>query len=238
MTYDDLTSARCVPPIGRGGPQVIPRPSAFRLGGPSPWARLVDRSLTLDHLAAVFDGREPARIHGPRRGDERLAAVLIALYDSPTGGGPHVVLTRRSPLLTSHSHEVAFPGGHQDPADLDLWDTALREAEEEVGINQAAVHLIGRLDPITTVGSRSIVHPYVAVLKEPPVLAPNLGEVEAILYVPLAELLLDEAYREEEWSSDDASLIITFFELAGDTIWGATAAILRQLLAVALKVDN
>ncbi|MDG2428899.1 MAG: CoA pyrophosphatase [Acidimicrobiales bacterium] len=231
-------STSCVPPIGRGGPQVIPRPSAFRLGGPSPWADLVDRSLTLDHLVTVFDGRESGGIQGRRRGDESPAAVLIALYDDPAGGGPHVVLTRRSPLLTSHSHEVAFPGGRQDPNDLDLWATALREAEEEVRINPAAVHLLGRLDPLVTVGSRSIIHPYVAVLNEPPALVPNLGEVEAILYVSLAELLLDEAYREEEWSNDDASLIITFFELVGDTVWGATAAMLRQLLAVALKVDN
>ena len=62
--------------------------------------------------------------------------------------------------------------------------------------------------------------------------------MEAILHVPLSELLLDEVYREEEWSRYGEPWIITFFELVGDTVWGATAAMLRQLLAEALGVED
>ena len=222
----------------RGGPQKIPRPEGWRPGELPPWASLDDRSLTLDHLISVFDGREPDGIQGHPCGDERLAGVLVALYNDPIEGGPHVLLTRRSPQLESHTHEVSFPGGRQDPTDPDLWATALREAAEEVALDPADVRLLGRLDPLVTVGSHSFIHPYVAVLDGPPNLVPNPDEVEAILHVPLSELLLDEVYREEEWSRYGEPWIITFFELVGDTVWGATAAMLRQLLAVALGVED
>ena len=225
-------------PAGRGGPQEIPRPHDWQPGEASPWAALTDRNLTLDHLASVFDGRQPAGIRGRPRGDEREAGVLVALYDEPAGGGPHVVLTRRSPRLASHTHEVSFPGGRHDPTDPDLWATALREAEEETGLHPATVQLLGCLDPLVTVGSRSLIHPFVAVLDGRPDLVANPDEVEAVLHVPLAELLLDEVYREEEWSRHGDPWIITFFELVGDTVWGATAAMLRQLLALALGVDD
>ena len=227
-----------VRPTGWGGPQEIPRPDGWRLGEAPPWGVLVDRNLTLGHLVAVFVGREPGGIRGRPRGDEREAGVLVALYDDPEGGGPHVVLTRRSPSLSSHTHEVSFPGGRHDPTDPDLWATALREAEEEIGLDPSLVRLVGRLDPLVTVGSRSLIHPFVAVLDGRPDLVANPDEVEAILHVPLAELLLDEVYREEEWSTNGDPWIITFFELVGDTIWGATAAMLRQLLALALGVDD
>mgnify|MGYP006091897615 FL=1 len=185
-----------------------------------------------------MDGRRPVGIRGLPRGDEREAGVLVALYDDPAGGGPHVVLTRRSPSLTSHSHEVSFPGGRRDPGDPDLWATALREATEEIGLDPRLPRLVGRLDPLVTVGSRSLIHPFVAVLPGPPTLVPNADEVEAVLLVPLAELLEDEVYREEEWARFEVPWIITFFELEGDTVWGATAAMLRQLLALSLEIDD
>ena len=223
---------------GRGAPQEIPRPEGWLPGEPPPWAALEDRSLTLDGILEVMDGRRPVGIRGLPRGDEREAGVLVALYDDPAGGGPHVVLTRRSPSLASHSHEVSFPGGRRDPGDPDLWATALREAAEEIGLDPRLPRLVGRLDPLVTVGSRSLIHPFVAVLPGPPTLVPNADEVEAVLLVPLAELLEDEVYREEEWARFEVPWIITFFELEGDTVWGATAAMLRQLLALSLEIDD
>ena len=228
-------------PVGvpeRGGPQEIPRPESWLPGEPSPWSGLEDRTLTLDGILGALDGRRPTGIRGRPTGGESTAGVLVALYDDPGSGGPHVVLTRRSPRLASHSHEVSFPGGRHDEGDPDLWETALREATEEIGLDPGLPHLVGRLDPLVTVGSRSLIHPFVAVLPGPPELVPNPAEVEAVLYVPLAELLLDEVYREEEWTRFDVPWTITFFELVGDTVWGATAAMLRQLLALSLGVDD
>ncbi|MEM7095682.1 MAG: CoA pyrophosphatase [Actinomycetota bacterium] len=163
----------------------------------------------------------------------RTSAVLIALYE--VDGEPTVLLTRRSPALRSHTHEVAFPGGRHDDEDGDLVTTALREAEEEVRLDRSAVRLIGGLDRFVTGGSGSLVHPFVARLEGPPTgLVPNPGEVEAILEVPLREFLLDVVWREELWTRDlDGTWPVTFFELVGDTVWGATGNMLRQLLTLA-----
>ena len=164
--------------------------------------------------------------------------MLVALFDDPEGAGPHVVLTRRSPRLASHTHEVSFPGGRHDPDDADLWATALREAKEEIDLDPSLPRLLGRLDPVVTVGSGSLIQPFVAVLSGPPELEPNPDEVEAVRIVALSELVRDEVYREELWPRAEGPWSITFFELEGDTVWGATAAMLRQLLALALGVED
>jgi len=165
-------------------------------------------------------------------GTGRTSAVLVALYVHDEE--PMVLLTRRSPTMRAHTHEVAFPGGRHDESDVDHIATALREAEEEVNLDPASVEIIGALDWFVTGGSGSLVHPFVGVLAGPPIgLVANPDEVEAILHVPLAELLLDEVWREELWTRDGQTAPVTFFELYGDTIWGATGNILRQLLTMA-----
>lgn len=190
----------------------------------------------MERLVAVLEGREPAGVRGRQHtGEEHPAGVLVALYDDE---GPHVVLTRRSPRLASHTHEVSFPGGRHDPADPDLWATALREAHEETALDPMTPRLLGHMDLLTTVGSRSIIHPFTALLPGCPDLVANPDEVEAVLLVPLAELLLDGVYREEEWDIPGGPWRISFFELVGDTVWGATAAILRQLLCLTLGVED
>ena len=190
----------------------------------------------MERLVAVLEGREPAGVRGRQHtGEEHPAGVLVALYDDE---GPHVVLTRRSPRLASHTHEVSFPGGRHDPADPDLWATALREAHEETALDPMTPRLLGHMDLLTTVGSRSIIHPFTALLPGCPDLVANPDEVEAVLLVPLAELLLDGVYREEEWDFPGGPWRISFFELVGDTVWGDNAAILRQLLCLTLGVED
>ena len=152
-------------------------------------------------------------------------------------GEPWVVLTRRAWHLRHHAGEVSFPGGRREPGDADLWATALREATEEVGLDPGNVSRIGRLDSFVTVGSRSLVCPFVATAAECPDLVPNPVEVERVLHVRLAELTDPEAWREEVWSLDEAfggERTMTFFELHGDTVWGATAAMLRRLLTMVI----
>jgi 8-oxo-dGTP pyrophosphatase MutT (NUDIX family) len=165
------------------------------------------------------------------------SAVLIPLYEDDQD--VHVVMTRRAPHLRKHRWEVAFPGGRHDDTDPTLWATALREANEEIGLDPALPRRIGELDSFVTVSSVSLVNPHVAVLPGRPtdlVAAPD--EVEAILHVSLAELMLDEVYREELWPIGEMYRPITFFELVGDTVWGATAAMLRQLLAIATGIES
>ena len=221
----------------RGGPQRIPRPDDWELGGPPPWAEQDPDVLSLDDVVTRLARRGPGRLVGPRPGPgHRRSAVLIPLYEDD--GEVHVVLTRRSPHMRSHTHEVAFPGGRVDPDDVDEWDTALREAEEEVALDRRLAEPVGELDSFITGGSHTYVTPKVAALSRRPDLTPSEHEVERILYVPLRELLLPEVWREEIWVRDGLIRPITFFELHGDTVWGATGAMLRQLLAIVTGTDD
>ena len=158
----------------------------------------------------------------------RASAVLAPLYDD--AGDAHVVLTRRTWHLRSHQGEVSFPGGRQEAGEA-LQDTALREAKEEIGLDPTDVELIGELDHLATFSSQSYIVPYVGVLGQRPALAPNPAEVDAVLHVSLRELLDPAIFREELWVFPGGhEQPIFFFELVGDTVWGATAALLRQLL--------
>lgn len=221
-----------MPSASRGGPQHIPRPPGVRPGAPAPWAALPpgERRVDLEALRELLPQRRAAP--APDAGD-RLSAVLVPLYAH--GGEANVILTRRAAHLRTHSREVAFPGGGREPADADLWETALRETHEEIGLDPAAATCIGELDPFFTVGSDSLVHSYVAELPSgaPAGLRPDPSEVEKILHVPLSDLLAPDVYRQELWPRDRTMRPINFFEIPGDTIWGATAAILRQLLVIA-----
>lgn len=101
------------------------------------------------------------------------------------------------------------------------------------GLDADTIEVIGQIDRYVTVGSRSMVHPFVGILPAPPTgLVPDPAEVEHILMVSASELLSNEAWREEIWSINGNGRAITFFELHGDTVWGATAAMLRQLLTI------
>jgi 8-oxo-dGTP pyrophosphatase MutT (NUDIX family) len=234
----DLTGDRngSVAPT-RGGPQPIPRPPGSRPGVPAPWADLsdADRVITADRLRRVFAGRvgHPSQIEvDPDDGTDRASSVLAPFYED--AGGLFVILTRRGQRMRSHRGEVSFPGGLSEPGET-LVEAALRETEEEIGLLHASVDVLGELDHLRTIRNRSFIVPHVGLVAGGrPELKPNPAEVDAVLLVPVAELLLDEVYREERWFWEGEERPIFFFELVGDTVWGATAAMLRQLLALAL----
>jgi 8-oxo-dGTP pyrophosphatase MutT (NUDIX family) len=229
----------------RGGPQVIPRPPGTRPGRPAPWASLseAERQITGEGLRAVFAGRQgaPSAVEGSH--EVRPSAVLACFWEHE--GDLEVLLTRRAGHLRAHRGEVSFPGGRSDPGET-LLSAALREAHEEVRLDPAGVDVLGELDHLMTVSSRSFIVPFVSLLPgRPEGLVANPAEVDALLYVPVAELLLDEVFREELWTwsgppawaeTGAVERSIFFFELVGDTLWGATAAMVRQLLGLALGI--
>lgn len=220
---------------GRGGAQKIPRPLNARPGGAAPWADLAParrRPTVADVKAALATSGPPMRSERESAvPPARASAVLVPLYDDPDGAAT-VVLTRRTWGLRTHQGEVSFPGGRVDPGESPL-DGALREAKEEIDLEPSLVEVVGELDHIATVASWSFIVPFVASLPERPELQPSPAEVEAIRHVPLAELLSPGVYREEIWTFPDGDRrAINFFDLVGDTVWGATASLLRQLLGV------
>jgi 8-oxo-dGTP pyrophosphatase MutT (NUDIX family) len=213
----------------RGGQQRIPRPATVTPGRPAPWAALppVRRRLDLAQVrerCAALPPPRPARLAAP---GSRVAAVLLPLYE--VDGETRVILTKRPDTMPSHRGEIAFPGGGlRVGADATPRDTALREAEEEIGLRPELVEIVAELDTIGTVASRFTITPFVGLLDGRPHLRADPREVVSILEVPLSELLDEGVYREEHWGAD---FTISFFELVGETVWGATARILTAFLA-------
>lgn len=134
--------------------------------------------------------------------------------------------------MRKHAGEIAFPGGSHDETDESMWHTAVREAEEEVGLDPTLPKMVGEIDRFVTGASFSLVLPIVALLDEPPALVASPDEVEVILHVPLAELLSPGVYRQEEWLWGEEWRAMHFFDLVGDTVWGATALMLHNLLEI------
>ena len=155
------------------------------------------------------------------------SGVLAPLYDANEGAT--LILTRRAWHLRSHTGEVSFPGGRFEPLDADLRATALRESQEEIGLDPRLVDVVGQLPQLTTVSSPAAIVPYVGVLADRPVLTADPGEVYAVLDVSVRELLDPDIYREESWLRNGGEFGVIFFELEGDTLWGATARMLCSL---------
>ena len=191
----------------------------------------------VDVVTAIADraNTEPISAVPAPAGTLRESAVLIAIEDGPEGA--EVLLTRRSQALTSHRGEISFPGGRVDAGET-FEQAALREAHEEVALDPSTIELHGRLDPISTMVTRSFIVPVVGTLGTRPLLRPAEHEVERILWVPLAELTRSDTFREEVWNFDEEPRPMFFFELDDETIWGATARILHQLLRVALGIEG
>jgi 8-oxo-dGTP pyrophosphatase MutT (NUDIX family) len=139
--------------------------------------------------------------------------------------------------LRNHRGEISFPGGRMEPGETPA-DAALREAWEEVALNPAGVTVHGQLDHMSTVVSQSYIVPVVASVTERPSLVAHPGEVDRIMWVPLAELASSDTYREEWWGTPPTDRPIFFFDLDDETIWGATARMLHQLLRLAHGVDG
>ncbi|MBV9952089.1 MAG: CoA pyrophosphatase [Acidimicrobiia bacterium] len=220
--------------LRRGGTQPIPRPTGWRTGPPAPWLERADPP-TLP-LAAVR--RRLADLPAPRDFPEavtampierRASAVLVPLFE--VAGETRLILTKRPETMPSHQGQIAFPGGKmEEGVDVDLRATALREAHEEIGLDPAAVEIVAQLDGLGTIGSRFMITPFVGVLASEPALRPDPREVVRVFDVALVDLLAPGVHHAEHWSTPMAELDVQFFDLAGETIWGATARILYGFL--------
>jgi 8-oxo-dGTP pyrophosphatase MutT (NUDIX family) len=181
---------------------------------------------------------DEARLRGPlqrelarrsrsiaREGLGRASAVLVPLFERDREA--HVWLVRRAEGLRDHSGQVAFPGGKHDPSDATLLATALREAEEEVALREADVEVLGALDDLVT-STGYVITPYVAWVRAGYAPTPNAGEVDKVFAAPLRAFFEQPSgvFPRIGWS------------VAGELVWGATAAILRGLVAVIREVQG
>ncbi|MEZ4484406.1 MAG: CoA pyrophosphatase [Syntrophotaleaceae bacterium] len=157
----------------------------------------------------------------------RPAAVLLAFY--PKAGVETLLFTRRTEQLPDHAGEISFPGGRWQQGDADLTATALREAEEEMGIAPRDVTVLGRLDDFVSVYGYHVT-PFVGTLPAAYPFVPDQREIAEVLEVPLADLCDPDIYHTENWRHKGRLHPVGFFSIGHHPIWGLTAAILRQFL--------
>ena len=173
--------------------------------------------------AALLDPEEAAALEVHGRVD---AAVLVPLYLDD--GALHAVFTRRRDDLRRHPGEISFPGGRQDDDEPDLRTTALREAEEEIGLAPDDVELIGALQPTPTIATNYAVYPFVGLIEPGRTWRPSAAEVAAVLEFPLHRLRA--GYARRRLLRRGVPFRTDVYCVDEHLIWGATARIVEDLL--------
>ncbi|WP_265110333.1 NUDIX hydrolase [Halosolutus halophilus] len=172
---------------------------------------------------------DPVASHQPLEIDDQEydAAVLAPVIERD--GEPHLLFTRRADHLGEHPGQMSFPGGGAEPVDETILDTALREANEEIGLESAEAEVVGQLDDIRTITEYAVT-PFVARVPDREYVRDD-REVAEIVVLPLSGLLDRDNYeyerRDHPYYGD---IVIHYFHVDGYTVWGATGRILVQLL--------
>lgn len=164
------------------------------------------------------------------RSDLVSAAVLVPITDH---GGPHVVFTKKTSGVPHHKGQFSFPGGVVETRDGSRVETALREAWEEIRLPAEAVEVLGLLDDTPTRATNFVITPVVGIVRDPVEFRPDGREIERVIEVPLATLRDPAIFRTEMWERDGEPHPVLFYQVsADDLVWGATARILSQFLAL------
>jgi 8-oxo-dGTP pyrophosphatase MutT (NUDIX family) len=197
-----------------------------RLAGPLPGREAQYKMASLRRLEELG----PHPVPPP---DAKVACVLNLLHRQ--GDTWHTVLIQRSTNPRDrHSGQVSFPGGRWEDRDGDLTNVALREAEEEVGVPQHYVEIVGQLTELYIPVSNFLVYPFVGVLHGPADFRPQPGEVETILTPALSVFRAPESRKVSDVRVGDGLVIksVPYFEVEGRMVWGATAMIMNEFLEV------
>jgi len=167
--------------------------------------------------------------------DCKEAGVLVLLY--PHGGELRFPLTRRPEHVEFHKGQISLPGGSRENAEP-LRQTALRETQEEIGVQTGAVEVLGELSPLFVPPSNFCVRPFVGYVAHRPDFRLETVEVAELIEAPLAALLDPATIREEDWEIHDGIWRIPFYQFGPHKVWGATAMILAELQTILEGIEN
>ncbi len=162
--------------------------------------------------------------------DEKLTPSAVIVPLSYREGECHIFFTERSDEVNFHKGQICFPGGTREPGDASLLDTALREANEEIGLDAKDVEVLGELDDNLTVTTGYVISPFIAFIPYPYPFKVDRREIKEIFSVPLSALMDEAIFREELQSFDGETMPVYFYEYEGHVIWGATARILKRFI--------
>ena len=183
----------------------------------------------VDQIRTILSSRKRRVIEHPPFSH---AAVLVPLFKK--GDGCYLLFTKRSDQVKYHKGEISFPGGVVDEEDLELINTALREADEEIGLMKSDVQILGILDDIVTV-TEFIVTPIVGLFPYPYPFKVSAVEIAELIEVPLSSLLREKSFSEKEMIRGGQKEIVYAYQFEKHIIWGATARILKQFLDLILS---
>ena len=168
-----------------------------------------------------MDALEP--VQRPKRARN---AVLVSMYRDENDQ-VRIILTKRPEHMRRHPGDVVFPGGRIENGEAPE-ETAIREAYEEIGLPGSAIDVVGGLSSVTTRDPLNLIVPVVARVRRPAALAPDEREVEAIIEPRMSDLLVDANWCSDRWFGK----LVWSYEFDEGVMWGATASIMRELLAV------
>jgi 8-oxo-dGTP pyrophosphatase MutT (NUDIX family) len=166
-------------------------------------------------LEKILSHRKKKKITGENL---KASAVLIPLFYNQ--GQYYVLFTERSDEVVFHKGQVCFPGGTREPSDSSLLKTALRESQEEIGLESGDIEILGELDDSITLTSNYVISPFVAFIPHPYPFKAEGREIREIFSVPLSFLMDEANFKQDAYA----------YEYEGHLIWGATAGILRQFI--------
>jgi len=154
------------------------------------------------------------------------ASVLFSLFE--LNGSPWLLLTRRSKKLAAYRGHISFPGGMREESDSGAVDTAIRETNEELGIDPERIRVIGELNDYLS-NEGVVVHSILGLLESTSGLKPQPEEVEYLLEVPLS-FFLEHSPRVERWERAGREFDVYFYDYKGEVIWGLTARMIRHFI--------
>ena len=160
----------------------------------------------------------------------KQSSVLLLLY--PEGEQLFVCLMKRPSTMKFHPGQISFPGGKVEKEDISAEMTALREANEEVGVDPSSVEILGKLSDLYVEVSQFSIQPFLGWSERKPIFSLNSGEVEDLILLPLNDFVFNETICETELETVTGLLRIKYYPFNNQVIWGATAMILSELIEI------